>query len=136
MTTLRQAAAQALEALEAITGVTEMDDVVQINCAITSLRQALEAEQQTTVKVMQAASQPSARGSAMTDAEIVGRMGWRGPGAYMQHHLRRIREIVEEAQRREREACAKVCDDIDVEYGGEDVVATWCSAAIRARSNT
>jgi hypothetical protein len=36
----------------------------------------------------------------------------------------------------EREACAKVCDDIDVEYGGEDVVATWCSAAIRARGNT
>ena len=45
MTTLRQAAQQALDALEAITGVTEMDDVVRINCAITALRQALEAEQ-------------------------------------------------------------------------------------------
>jgi hypothetical protein len=33
----------------------------------------------------------------------------------------------------EREACAKVCDDIDVEYEGEDVLATWCSRAIRAR---
>ncbi len=33
----------------------------------------------------------------------------------------------------EREACAKVCDDIDVEYEGEDVLATWCAAAIRAR---
>jgi hypothetical protein len=33
----------------------------------------------------------------------------------------------------EREACAKVCDDIDVEYDGEDVLATWCAAAIRAR---
>jgi hypothetical protein len=36
----------------------------------------------------------------------------------------------------EREACAKVCDDIDVEYEGEDVLATWCSQAIRARGNT
>jgi hypothetical protein len=32
----------------------------------------------------------------------------------------------------EREACAKVCDDIDAEYEGEDVLATWCSQAIRA----
>lgn len=36
---------------------------------------------------------------------------------------------------REREANAKLCDDIDVEYQGEDVLATWCAAAIRARSN-
>ena len=34
----------------------------------------------------------------------------------------------------EREACAKVCEDIDAEYEGEDVLATWCAAAIRARS--
>jgi hypothetical protein len=33
----------------------------------------------------------------------------------------------------EREACAKVCDNIDLEYEGDDVLATWCSAAIRAR---
>ena len=33
----------------------------------------------------------------------------------------------------EREACAKVCDDIDAEYEGEDVLATWCAAAIRVR---
>ena len=33
----------------------------------------------------------------------------------------------------EREACAKVCDDIDAEYKGEDVLATWCSRAIRER---
>ena len=33
----------------------------------------------------------------------------------------------------EREACAKVCEDIDTEYHGEDVLATWCAAAIRAR---
>jgi hypothetical protein len=35
---------------------------------------------------------------------------------------------------KEREACAKVCDDIDAEYEGEDVLATWCSKAIRART--
>lgn len=33
----------------------------------------------------------------------------------------------------EREMCAKVCDDIDVEYEGDHVLATWCSRAIRAR---
>jgi hypothetical protein len=33
----------------------------------------------------------------------------------------------------EREACAKLCEDIDAEYDGEDVLATWCAAAIRAR---
>jgi hypothetical protein len=33
----------------------------------------------------------------------------------------------------EREACAGVCDDIDAEYEGQDVLATWCSQAIRAR---
>ena len=46
--------------------------------------------------------------------------------------LTRIKGAVEA----EREACAKVCDDIDAEYGGEDVLATWCAKAIRARSNT
>jgi len=40
------------------------------------------------------------------------------------------------AVKAEREACAKVCDDIDAEYSGEDVLATWCAQAIRARSNT
>jgi hypothetical protein len=35
----------------------------------------------------------------------------------------------------EREACARVCEDIDTEYEGEDVLATWCAAAIRARGN-
>lgn len=33
----------------------------------------------------------------------------------------------------EREACAKLCEEIDAEYEGEDVLATWCAAAIRAR---
>jgi hypothetical protein len=27
--------------------------------------------------------------------------------------------------------CAKVCDDIDSEYEGEDVLATWCAKAIK-----
>jgi hypothetical protein len=36
----------------------------------------------------------------------------------------------------EREACAKACEDIDTEYEGQDVLATWCAAAIRARGNT
>ena len=40
-----------------------------------------------------------------------------------------------EAVLAEREACAKVCDDIDAEYGGEDVLATWCAKAIRARGS-
>jgi len=36
----------------------------------------------------------------------------------------------------EREACAKLCESIDAEYEGEDVLATWCADAIRARGNT
>ena len=38
--------------------------------------------------------------------------------------------------RYEREACAKVCDAIHAEYEGEDVEATWCAAAIRARGQS
>ena len=45
--------------------------------------------------------------------------------------LTRIKGAVEA----EREACAKVCDDIDTEYDGEDVLATWCAKAIRARGS-
>jgi len=40
-----------------------------------------------------------------------------------------------EAVLAERDACAKVCDDIDAEYDGEDVLATWCAKAIRARGS-
>jgi len=42
---------------------------------------------------------------------------------------------IDKAVKAEREACAKVCDDIDVKYGGEDVLATWCAKAIRARGS-
>jgi hypothetical protein len=41
--------------------------------------------------------------------------------------------IVREAVAAEREACAKVCEDIDAEYDHQDVLATWCANAIRAR---
>ncbi len=42
----------------------------------------------------------------MTDAEIAGYMDWRGPGAYTERQLVRIRRIVDEVRRRESEACA------------------------------
>jgi hypothetical protein len=44
-----------------------------------------------------------------------------------------LRELDWQIVEREREACAKVCEDIDTEYEGEDVLATWCATAIRAR---
>jgi len=51
---------------------------------------------------------------------------------YESELFQRIANLIAAA---EREACAQVCDDIDTEYEGEDVCATWCSAAIRARNN-
>ena len=44
-----------------------------------------------------------------------------------------LKELEWQIAEREREECAKVCEDIDTEYEGEDVLATWCAAAIRAR---
>lgn len=49
-------------------------------------------------------------------------------------NLLRISDFAELVRQDERELCAKVCEDIDIEYQGEDVLATWCAAAIRARS--
>ena len=49
----------------------------------------------------------------MNDAEIAGYMGWRGPGAYTQHTMKKIRQIVSEVQRREKERCIKACEDIE-----------------------
>jgi hypothetical protein len=40
----------------------------------------------------------------ITDAEIAGYMGWRGPGAYTEASLRKIRQIVDHAVRAERAA--------------------------------
>ena len=48
-------------------------------------------------------------------------------------HLEHFAELVRQD---EREACAKLCESIDAEYNGEDVLATWCAKAIRARGNT
>ena len=36
----------------------------------------------------------------------------------------------------EREACAQVCDEVNKEYDGEEVSASWIASAIRARGNT
>jgi hypothetical protein len=47
--------------------------------------------------------------------------------------MQRLMELVSVSAAAEREACAKVCEDIDTEYEGEDVLATWCAAAIRNR---
>ena len=41
--------------------------------------------------------------------------------------------IVQAGAAAEREACAKVCDDLDLAYEGDYVLATWCATAIRAR---
>jgi hypothetical protein len=36
----------------------------------------------------------------------------------------------------EREACAKVCDEVNREYDGEEVSASWVATAIRNRGDT
>jgi hypothetical protein len=76
----------------------------------------------------------------MNDAEIAGYMNWRGPGAYIERQLQRIRLIVEEVTRRERNACAQVCYDMpapDSCSGSEsslwDVATLECGDAIQAR---
>ena len=45
------------------------------------------------------------------------------------------RDAIRWAVQQEREACAKMCEYLDSEYEGEDVLGTWCAAAIRARGN-
>ena len=78
----------------------------------------------------------------MSDEEICEMMGWPRRAAalladYPDGLLGRICAVVREAERREREACAKVC---------EETTAAWtqyfynsgcvdCAAAIRARNN-
>lgn len=47
-----------------------------------------------------------------------------------------IERLIHLATAKEREECAKVCERIDLEYEGEDVHATWCAAAIRARGES
>ena len=45
-----------------------------------------------------------------------------------------LTELIRRERAKEREECAKVCEDIDLEHEGEDVLASWCAAAIRARN--
>jgi hypothetical protein len=77
----------------------------------------------------------------MTDAEIAGHMNWRGPGAYTQHAMKRIKKIIAEVQKSEREDCAKVLDEManymESEMEPSETVA-WVrskAASIRARGN-
>lgn len=82
-------------------------------------------------------------GSDLTDADIAHMLGWqpsifsRSPGTLSAV----IRHAVDEAARREREACAKVCDKGAVAAGpagewaqGYDSASRAHGAAIRARS--
>lgn len=45
----------------------------------------------------------------MTEAEVAGIMGWRGPGAYTRHAMRKVLKVVAEAQQQERAECAALC---------------------------
>jgi hypothetical protein len=47
--------------------------------------------------------------------------------ACAEHYLAIMRDAVEQAALREREACAKVCDDLFLSDG------EWCAKSIRAR---
>ena len=47
--------------------------------------------------------------------------------ACAEHYLEIMRDAVEQAALREREACAKVCDDLFLSDG------EWCAKSIRAR---
>jgi hypothetical protein len=58
------------------------------------------------------------------------------PSKFMSYH-----EGIEAGRLAEREACAKVCDDINAKYKSADDVAErvasqWCADAIRARGET
>jgi len=49
--------------------------------------------------------------------------------------LPKFTALIEKAVAEEREACALVCERIDLKYEGEDVQANWCASAIRARKD-
>ncbi len=63
--------------------------------------------------------------NGITNAEIASYMGWRGPGAYTVHAMRKVRAAIEHAVRQEREACAK-----DVHFADN---GTEAAEIIRAR---
>lgn len=120
MNDLRAAAQQALRALGKYNGaLTHFNEVIDHEAAITALREALDA--------------PVAR---LLNRDRIIRMALKSGCFDLREELtdsfERFAALVAEA---EREACARVCDAIDVEYEGEDVLATWCAAAIRARGS-
>jgi hypothetical protein len=60
---------------------------------------------------------------------------------YSNKHAQLWLKRIDEAVKAEREACAKVCDDINAKYKWPDDVAErvasqWCADAIRARGET
>jgi hypothetical protein len=55
---------------------------------------------------------------------------------YSNKHAQLWLKRIDEAVKAEREACAKVCDDIDDSHWGCEVKASWCSREIRARGET
>jgi hypothetical protein len=50
--------------------------------------------------------------------------------------MQRLMELVNFSASAEREACAKVCDDLDDRHHAEDCPPCCCADAIRARGNT
>ena len=57
------------------------------------------------------------------------------PIEHISKFKRLIELAVQKAVAEEREACALVCERIDIKYDGEDVQANWCASAIRARKD-
>jgi hypothetical protein len=50
--------------------------------------------------------------------------------------VEQLQEFADLVRADEREACAKVCDDIDDSHWGCEVKASWCSREIRATGET
>ena len=74
----------------------------------------------------------------MTEEEIAGFMGWRGPGAYTRRIMARAKALVSEATAREREACAMVCEAEAARWeadGTPEPMSRICAASIRSRSH-
>ncbi len=55
---------------------------------------------------------------------------------YWEFDMNRLKAFEALVRADEREACAKVCDEVHREYDGEEVSASWIATAIRARGNT
>ena len=47
--------------------------------------------------------------------------------------LESVEKLIALIRADEREACAQVCDEVNKEYDGEEVSASWIASAIRAR---